>query len=81
MIEERFIRIQRVVIESFPWFERYEGRCDHFLNSQVSILPTIGEILQTEISFNVGSTLTPLLNKNDEASVRSHLRDQNGKNL
>jgi hypothetical protein len=26
-------------------------------------MPTIGAILQTEISFNVGSTLTPLLSK------------------
>jgi hypothetical protein len=32
-------------------------------------MPTIGEILQTEISFNVGSTLTPLLGKKDEGSV------------
>jgi hypothetical protein len=30
---------------------------------------TIGEILQTEISFNVGSTLTPLLGKKNEGSV------------
>jgi hypothetical protein len=65
-MEGRFIRNQRMVIESFPWFERHEGRCDHFLNSQVRIMPTIGEILQTEISFNVGSTLTPLFSKKDE---------------
>jgi hypothetical protein len=32
-------------------------------------MPTIGEILQTKISFNVGSTLTPLLSKKDEGSV------------
>jgi hypothetical protein len=80
-MDERFIRNQRMIIESFPWFERHEGRCDHFLNSQVRIMPTIGVILQTEISFNVGSILTPLLSKKDEASVRSHSRDQNGKNL
>jgi hypothetical protein len=80
-MDERFIRNQRMIIESFSWFERHEGRCDHFLNSQVRIMPTIGVILQTEISFNVGSILTPLLSKKDEASVRSHSRDQNGKNL
>jgi hypothetical protein len=68
-MEERFIRNQRMVIKSFSWFERHEDRCDHFLNSQVMIMPTIGEILQTEINFNVGSTLTPLLSKKDEASV------------
>jgi hypothetical protein len=80
-MEERFIRNQKMVIESFSWFERHEGRCDHFLNSQVRIMPIIGNILQTEINFNVGSTLTPLLSKKDEAGVRSHLQDQNGKNL
>jgi hypothetical protein len=80
-IEERFIRNQRMVLESFSWFEQHEVRCDQFLNSQVRIMPTIDAILQTEISFNVGSTLTPLLSKKDEASVRSHSRDQNGKNL
>jgi hypothetical protein len=68
-MKERFIRNQRMVIESVPWFERHEGRRDHFLNSQVRIMPTIGEILQTKISFNVGSTLTPLLGKKDEGSV------------
>jgi hypothetical protein len=68
-MEERFIRNQRMVIESLSWFERLEGRCDHFLNSQVRIMPTIGAILQTEMSFNVGSTLTPLLSKKDEGSV------------
>jgi hypothetical protein len=68
-MEERSIRNQRMVIESFPWFERHKGRRDHFLNSEVRIMPTIGEILQTEISFNVGSTLTPLLSKKDEGSV------------
>jgi hypothetical protein len=60
-MEERFIRNQRMVIESFFLFEWHEGRCDHFLNSQVRIMPTISAILQTGISFNVGSTLTPLL--------------------
>jgi hypothetical protein len=68
-MEERFIRNQRMVIESFPWFGRHEGMRDHFLNPQVRIMPTIGEIFQTEISFNVGSTLTPLLCKKDEGSV------------
>jgi hypothetical protein len=34
-------------------------------------MATIGAILQTEISFNMGSTLTPLLSKKDEGSVRS----------
>jgi hypothetical protein len=43
-----------MIIESFSWFEQHEDRCDHFLNSQVRILPTISAILQTEISFNVG---------------------------
>jgi hypothetical protein len=80
-MKERFIRNQRIVIKSFSWFERLEDRCDHFLNSQVMIMATIGAMLQTEINFNVGSTLTPLLSKKDEGSVRSHLRDQNGKNL
>jgi hypothetical protein len=68
-MEERFIRNQIMVIESFFLFERHEGRCDHFLNSQVRIVPTISAILQTGISFNVGSTLTPLLSKKDEGSV------------
>jgi hypothetical protein len=80
-MEERFIRNQRMVIELFSWFEWHEDRCDHFLNSQVRIMPTISAILQTGIGFNVGSTLTPLLNKKNEGSVRSHSRDQNGKNL
>jgi hypothetical protein len=77
--EERFVRKQRMVIWTTSWFQRHECRHDHFL--KVRIMPTIGEILHTEISFNVGSILTPLLSKKDEASVRSHLRDQNGKNL
>jgi hypothetical protein len=36
-------------------------------------MPAIGEILQTETSFNVESALTPLLSKKDEGSVQSHL--------
>jgi hypothetical protein len=80
-MEKRFIRNQRMVIESFSWFERHEDRCDYFLNSQVRIMHTISAILQTRIGFNVGSTLTPLLSKKDEGSVRSHSRDQNDKNL
>jgi hypothetical protein len=39
---------------------------------------TIGEILQTEISFNVGSTLTPLLGKKDEGSVSMPLAKPQG---
>jgi hypothetical protein len=77
-MEERFIRNQRMVIESFPWFERHEGWCNHFLNSQVRVIPTIGESLQTEISFNVGSTLTPLLGKKDEVSVSMPLSKPQG---
>jgi hypothetical protein len=42
-------------------------------------MPTIDENLQKEISFNVGSALTPLLGKKDEGSVRSHLRNQKDK--
>jgi hypothetical protein len=38
-----------------------------------------GENLQVIISFGVGSTLAPLLNKKDEGSVRSHLRSHNDK--
>jgi hypothetical protein len=68
-MEERFIKNQRMVIKSFSWFERHEDRCDHFLNNQVRIIPTISAILLTGISFNVGSTLTPLLSKKDEGSV------------
>jgi hypothetical protein len=41
-------------------------------------MPTIGEILQTEISFNVGSTLTPLLGKKDEGSVSMPLAKPQG---
>jgi hypothetical protein len=43
-----------MIIEPFPWFQWHEGRRDDFLNYQVRIMPTIGEILQTEISFSVG---------------------------
>jgi hypothetical protein len=77
-MEERFVRNQGMVIESFPWFEWHEGRCDHFLNSEVRIMPTIGEILQTKISFNVGSTLTPLLDKKDEGRVSMPLAKAQG---
>jgi hypothetical protein len=87
-ISSRDLRWKRDSLEIKEWslnhFLGLSGMkvgADHFLNSQVRIMPTISEILQTEISFNVGSTLTPLLSKKDEASVRSHLRDQNGKNL
>jgi hypothetical protein len=38
--------------------QQHEGRCDRFLNSMVSLMPTIGEILQMETSFRVGSALT-----------------------
>jgi hypothetical protein len=41
-------------------------------------MPTIGEILQTEISFNVGSSLTSLLGKKDEESVSIPLAKPQG---
>jgi hypothetical protein len=44
-------------------------------------MPTIGEILQMEISFNVRWTLAPLQGKKDEGSVQSNLRNQIGKDL
>jgi hypothetical protein len=58
-----------MIIEPFPWFQWHEGRRDHFLNSQVGIKPTIGEILQTEISCSVWSTLTPLLVERDDRQL------------
>jgi hypothetical protein len=58
-----------MVIEPLPWFQRHEGRRDHFLNSQVRIVPNNNENLPTETSFSVKSTLTPLLAKKDEAFV------------
>jgi hypothetical protein len=42
-------------------------------------MPSVGENLQIETSFSVGSTLTPLLVKKDEGSIRSHLRNQKDK--
>jgi hypothetical protein len=57
MKEERFIGKQRMVIEPVPWFQRHEGRRDHFLNSQVRIVPNNNENMPTETSFSVGSTL------------------------
>jgi hypothetical protein len=41
-------------------------------------MPTIGEILQMKISFNVGSTLTPLLDKKDEGRVSMPLAKAQG---
>jgi hypothetical protein len=58
-----------MVVEPLPWFQRHEGRRDHFLNSQVGIVPNNNEDLATETSFSVGSTLTPLLAKKNEGSV------------
>jgi hypothetical protein len=62
-----------MVIEPLLWSRRQEGRLDHFLNSRVGIMPNNDENLPTEISFSVGSILTPLLGKKDEGSIRSHL--------
>jgi hypothetical protein len=86
-ISSRDLRWKRDSLEIKEWsLNHFLGLSDmkigdHFLNSQVRIMPIIGAILQTEISFNMGSTLTPLLSKKNEVSVRNHSRDQNGKNL
>jgi hypothetical protein len=58
-----------MVIKPLPWFQRYESRCDHFLNSQVGIVLTNDKNLPTETNFSVGSILTPLLGKKDEGSI------------
>jgi hypothetical protein len=73
MKEERFVGKQIMVIEALLWSQWYEGRGDHSLNSRVGIVPAIGQILQAETSFRVGSALTPLLGKKDKASIQSHL--------
>jgi hypothetical protein len=58
-----------MTIEPFPWFQWHEGRRNHFLNSQVGIVPTNVKNLPTETSFNVGLTLTPLLVERDERQL------------
>jgi hypothetical protein len=46
-----------MVIGPLLWSQWHEGRHDHFLNSEVRIMPTINEILKMEMSFSVGSAL------------------------
>jgi hypothetical protein len=46
-----------MVISTTSWFQWDEGRRDHFLNSQVGIVPSVSENLQSETNFSVGSAL------------------------
>jgi hypothetical protein len=44
--EERFLGKQGTVVEPLIWSEQHDSRLDHFLNSRVGNMPTIGRELE-----------------------------------
>jgi hypothetical protein len=48
---------QRTVIKPLLWSQRHEGRSDHFLNSRVGNMPTIGRELGNKNELRCGANI------------------------